>query len=229
MYSCRQMITYELKVPCITPESSLIRGFQALPELPSVDVYLNDIWVGRNFQYKDMSPYNASCFTSCNFKIFPAGNRNQMLADIKNIRVPLGQIITFVITGSIDNINMFPIIDNINESITPDQTKIRFYNLDNSVISFQMSLPDGSINNSLSYLKGTGYNLINPGSHRFQLTSDNPNLQPIDINIDLNPGRIYTLYVVGSMNPNSPGYKTGNIPQIILSVDGNTLYKKCVQ
>jgi hypothetical protein len=36
MLSCSQMIALELQVPCIAPVSSLIRGFQALPELPSV-------------------------------------------------------------------------------------------------------------------------------------------------------------------------------------------------
>lgn len=228
MYNCRQIIINESQVPCITPISSLIREFQALPALPTIDVYINDVWVTRNLRYKDMAQYKVFCLTSYNIKIFPAGNREQTLADIKNIQVPLGQIITFAITGSVDNIKILPIIDNINERVTIDQTKIRFYNLDNSVISFQMSLPNGSINDSLAYSEGTQYNLINPGSHRFQLTSENPNIQPIDINIDLNPGRIYTLYVVGSIDVNSPGYKTGNVPQIILSVDGNTLNKACV-
>lgn len=228
MYSCRQITTHELQVPCVTPITSLIRAFQALPELPPVDIYINGIWGARYLQYKDMARYKAFCFTSYNITIFPTGNREKTLADIKDIRLPLGQIITLAITGSVDNINILPIIDNINERITTDQTKIRIYNLDNSVISFQMSSPNGSINDSLSYLQGTAYTLINPGSHRFQLASNNPNLQPIDINIDLNPGRIYTLYVTGSMDFNSPGYKTGNIPQIILSVDGTTLYNPCI-
>jgi hypothetical protein len=91
-----------------------------------------------------------------------------------------------------------------------------------------MSLPQGSIAQSLSYLQSTNYNLINPGRHRFQVSSSNPYVRPIDINIDLKPGRIYTLYITGSMDSNSPGYKTGNIPQIILAVDGNTLYNKCL-
>lgn len=227
MYNCRQII-YELQEPCVTPICALIRGFQSLPELPPVDVYVNDIMVSRNFQYKDMAQYKTSCFEVYNVKIFPTGTKDKPLADINNIKTPVGQILTFAITGSVEDINIIPIIDDINERIRPDETKIRFYNLDNSVISFEMSLPQGSISQSLSYLQSTNYNLINSGRHRFQVSSSNPNVRPIDINIDLKPGRIYTLYITGSMDPNSPGYKTGNIPQIILAVDGNTLYNKCL-
>lgn len=227
MYKNRQTVQ-ELEEPCVTRISALIRGFQSIPELPPVDVYVNDILTVRNFQFKDMSQYKTQCFETQNVKIFPTGTTDTPLAVIENIPVPLGQILTFTITGSIKDIDIVPIIDDINERIRPDQTKIRFYNLDNSDISFEMSLPQGSISQTLSYNQGTNYDLINSGTHRFQLKSSNKNIRPIDIRIELKSGRIYTLYITGSMDPNSPLYSAGNIPQIILAVDGNTLYGKCI-
>lgn len=227
MYNHRQVI-HELEEPCVTRISALIRGFQSIPELPPVDVYVNDILVVRNFQFKDMSQYKTQCVETQNVKIFPTGTTDTPLTVIENIQVPLGQIVTYAITGSIKDIDIVPIIDDINERIRPDQTKIRFYNLDNSDISFEMSFPQGSMSQTLSYNQSTNYNLINPGTHRFQVKSNNTNVKPIDIRIELKSGRIYTLYITGSMDTNSPLYLAGNIPQIILSVDGNTLYSKCI-
>ena len=227
MYNCRQVI-HELEEPCVTRICSLIRVFQSIPELPPIDVYINDLMFARNFKYKDMSQYKTSCFETYNIKIFPTGTTDKPLAAIENMQVPVGQIITFAITGSEENINVLPIIDDINECILPDQTKIRFYNLDNSNISLSMSLPNGSITETLSYNQSTNYRLINPGRRSLRIGSSNPNLRPIDMNVELKPGRIYTLYITGSMDPNDTGYLTGNIPQIILAVDGNTLYGKCI-
>jgi len=132
-----------------------------------------------------------------------------------------------VALGSITDIEIMPIIDDINETIAPDETKIRFYNLDSSNITFSMSLPGTSLSRSLSSSEGTEYIEINPGEHTFELRSANLNIRPINIKIYLNPGRIYTLYITGSVDPASPGYSQGNIPQVILAVDGNTSLKKC--
>jgi len=121
-----------------------------------------------------------------------------------------------------------PIIDDVDQNVMPDETKIRFYNLDSSNVNFNMSVPSGSISRSLSTGEGTDYTNINPGQHSFQVRSSNENIQPINITIYLKPGRIYTLYITGSVDPNSPSYSQGNIPQVILSVDGNTVLPKCI-
>lgn len=227
MSNFRQVI-YESEAPCVPPEYSFIRGFHALPELPPIDVYINNMLRARNFEYKDMSPYMPSGFESYDVQFFLAGTKENPLLDIKGFKTERGQILTFAILGSSSDIKLLPIVDNINENIRPDETKIRFYNLDSSPITFSMSLNGGSISRALSSGQGTDYTLINPGHHRFEVRSSNPAIRPISMQVDLKSGRIYTLYITGSVDPASKFYAQGNIPQVILAVDGNTFLDKCV-
>jgi hypothetical protein len=226
MYNNRQVI-YESVEPCTPPEYSFIRGFHALPDFPPVDVYLNGMLRAINFKYKDMTPYMPSGFESYNVQFFKTGTKEKPLLDIKNLKTPRGQIVTFAVLGKLSDIKLLPIIDDINETISPDETKIRFYNLDSSPITFNMSLPSGAVSRSLSPGHGTDYNKINPGEHRFEIRLSNLSTKPINIRINLKPGKIYTLYITGSVDPNSPFYAQGNIPQIILAADGNTILSKC--
>jgi hypothetical protein len=227
MYYFRELI-YESVAPCVPPEYSFIRGFHALPELPPIDVYLNYMLRAQNFKYGDMSPYMPSGFESYDIQFFLAGTKDNPLLDIKGLKTPRGQVMTFVIVGRSSDIKLISILDNINETIMPDKTKIRFYNLDSSTIVYSMDLPSGSISKSLASGQGTGYNVITPGTHRFEVRSSNLNIRPISMTLTLKPGRIYTLYVTGSINPDSPGYSQSNIPQVVLAVDGNTFLNKCI-
>jgi len=182
----------------------------------------------RNFQYKDMTPYMPSAFESYDVQIFPTGNTTTPILSMSDVKVPRSQIITFAVIGDLDDIKILPLIDNIDENVDPDETKIRFYNLDSSPLTFSISLLSGLLSRPLGPSEGTEYIEINPGEHIFQVRSSNPNIPPINMRIRLNPGRIYTLYLTGSVDPSSPGYAQGNIPQVILAVDGNTSLKKCI-
>jgi len=215
-------------VPCTPPEYSFIRGLHALPELQPVDVYVNNMLRAKNFGYKDMTPYMPSGFEMYNIQIFLSGTNENPLVDIQNLKVPKGQIMTFAILGSIEDIKLLPIIDDINEITIPNETKIRFYNLDSSITTLDLTLPKSSISLFLEPGSGTAYTKIIPGNHRLKVSSTNPYVRPINIEIDFKPSRLYTIYVTGSIDPSSPGYALGNIPQVILSVDGNTMISKCI-
>ena len=226
IYSNRQVINEQV-LPCTPPEYSFVRIFHSLPELPPIDIYVNNMLRAKNLRYKDMTPYMPSAFENYQVQIFLSGDTSNPIINISDLTIPRGQIITFAATGSLSDMILTAIIDDINVNVDPDETKIRFYNLDVSPITFSISLPGGSISRSLSTGQGTEYIEINPGEHIFQVNSANQNIPPISVNLNLKPGRIYTLYTTGSMDPTSPGYTQGNIPQIILTVDGNTFLKKC--
>ena len=49
---------YENLIPCITPRCSYIRLFNAIPQCPPLDIYVNDEWlIARGIEYKEMTPY----------------------------------------------------------------------------------------------------------------------------------------------------------------------------
>jgi hypothetical protein len=93
-------------------------------------------------------------------------------------------------------------------------------------MSFTLSSSSGSSTIVLDSGSGSNYTQINPGSHSLELTI--PNQRPKTINMNFKPGRIYTVYIINNTSPDTQGYDQINIPQVILVVDGNTLFTKCI-
>jgi len=211
--------------PCIDNKGSLVRIFNAVPESPPVNIYVDDEPGTQNIQYKQITNYVPTRPGKRYIKIYNSQN-NKVLLEIPDYETVAGQIMTLVGYGSLNNMKFLPIIDDINETIMPDQTKIRFYNLDSSNITF--NLTPGSISQDLGSGIGTNYTRINPGDYHLQIRSLNQATPQVNINISFKPGRIYTVYIVGSVSPDSKNYAHLNIPQVVLAVDGNTLFNKCI-
>lgn len=159
-----------------------------------------------------------------NVKIYSSQN-NTLLLEIPTIEIPFGQIMTGAFYGMPNGLRFLSITDDINETVMPDETKVRFYNLNAYAITFTLTPTVGLESRALASGEGTSYSRINPGEYNLQITFSNQ--RPKNVKIRFNPGRIYTLYIISSINPSSPDYLQSNIPQIVLVVDGNTLYDKC--
>lgn len=218
-----RQIVYELLNPCLDEQASMARVFNAAPGLSSMDLYINDLPRIWNVEYKEITNYIPTRPGPRNTKLYQA-QTNDLLLELPNIDVPPGQIITAAVFGSSNNLQYMPIVDDINETIKPDKTKLRFYNLDTFDVAFSFTSSIGSTSRSLASGIGTEYIQVNPGEYRLQIRSTNP----INMTLNLKPGRIYTIYIIGSVSPDSSGYAQLNIPQVILSVDGNTLFNKCI-
>jgi hypothetical protein len=218
----RQLI-YELLDPCLDDQASLARVFNAAPGLSSIDIYVNDISRIRNIEYKEITSYIPTRPGPRNTKVYQSQSNN-LLLEVPDIVVPPSQILTVAVFGSSNNLKYMPIIDDINVNVAPDQTKIRFYNLDASDVAFTITSPIGSTSISLASGTGNEYTQINPGEYKLQIRST----ATINITLNLKPGRIYTLYIIGSVSPDSPSYAQANIPQVVVTVDGNTLFDKCI-
>lgn len=213
---------YELLDPCLDEQASLARVLNAAPGVSSFDIYVNDVPRIMNIEYKELTNYFPTRPGTRNTKVYESQSNN-LLLELTDIDIVPGQILTVAAFGSSDNLQYMPIIDDINENVMPDKTKIRFYNLDSYDISFTLTAPGNSMSSNLSSGNGTKYTEINAGDYRLEIRSTNP----ININIRLNQGRIYTVYIISSVDPSSSSYNQANIPQVILAVDGNTLFNKC--
>lgn len=219
---------YELLSPCIDNQAAQVRVLNAVPGL-TVDYYINDVPRITNLKYMELTRYISSRPGPRNLKIYEANTKN-LLFEIEDIDIILGQLITDPIYGGKDNLKFFQIVDDINERIMPDETKVRFYNLTSSSVQFTLSSPTSSPTSSpmtlaLSSGNGTKYTEITPG--RYSLKINFANQIPKTININFKPGRIYTVYIIDNISPDNPNYTQLNIPQVMLVVDGNTMFAKC--
>ena len=218
----RQLIYDSLDV-CLDDQASIARTFNAAPGVLLLDLFVNDRPRVQNVEYKEITSYLPTRPGLRNTKIYDP-KTNKLLLEVPNVDIPPGQIITATVFGGLNNLQYMPIIDDINVQVSPDKTKVRFYNLDSSDIGFTLTSPYGSRSMSLAFGQGSEYLQLNPGDYKLQIRATNP----VSMNIVFKPGRIYTLYMIPSISPDSPNYYMANIPQVILAVDGNTIFHKCV-
>jgi hypothetical protein len=219
-----RQIAYEFLTPCLDQQASMIRTFNAIPGLTLLDIYINDVPRFLNVEYKELTDYIPSTPGPRNLKIYESQSNN-LLLELENLNIPGGQILTHAIFGSLNNLLYLPVIDDINETVARDQAKVRFYNLDASTITLTLNPTIGLTSRALASGRGTNYIGVNPGNYSLEIRT--PSLS-ISLTINFNQGRIYTVYIIPSVSPDSPNYSVANIPQVILVVDGNTLFHKCI-
>lgn len=211
-------------IPCLSPGFTFLRIAHILPQLGLVSVYLNDKPIILA-NYLDFSPYFPVIPGVYNFR-FHSPLNNTLLFEIKNLEVPPNQLSTLVVTGSMENLSVLQVIDDINEKVDADETKVRVFNLTTDKIVYNISSNSYSDSGELLYRSGTNYFKAHPGEGVLEVQL--PNGKSQTVNLELNPGRIYTIYVAESVDPTSPAYKLGNILQFIHVVDGNTALIKCI-
>jgi hypothetical protein len=211
-------------IPCLSAGFTFLRVAHILPQLGLVSVYLNDKPIILA-NYLDFSPYFPVIPGVYDFKFYSPLN-NTLLFEIKNLEVPPNQLSTLVVTGSLENLRVLEVIDDINERVDADETKVRIFNLTTDKIAYNISVNSYNDSGELLYRSGTDYLEAPPGEAVLQVQLPNGKAQTV--NLDLNPGRIYTIYVAESLDPTSPAYKLGNILQFIQVVDGNTALIKCI-
>lgn len=215
---------YDILNPCIDNQASIIRVFNVVPDL-SIDDYVNDIPRFLDLQYKELSDYIPTIPGKRTVKIYEAGTDNLLLEF--PLDIPGGEIITYAFYGSTSDLKYLTISDDIKQQVPRDRTKVRFYNLDSIDITVTTNPAIGASTKALASGQGTDYSLINPGSYNIQINSSNK--QPKNLTVKFNPGRLYTVYIIGSVNPDSPNYPQYNISQVLLVVDGNSLFHKCIR
>ena len=197
----------------------MVRTLNAIPGSGSIDLLVNNVPFLLGLEFMELSIYRPALPLVGDVTYYPSGNRDNLLLELKNYELLGGQIMTFALTDFSKGMEVVPIVDDINQRVAPDETKVRVYNLDATNLAFTL----GTLSRNLLPGTGTEYIGINPGRYKLNVKTTSQK----SMNINLNPGRIYTIYILGSINAKSPSYKTGNIPQVILAVDGNTVFDKC--
>ena len=156
--------------------------------------------------------------------MYETGTKDSAKIEFTEVELYGEQILTFAITGTVDDMQLVTIIDDINIKINPDEAMVRIFNLTHDVLTYDIV---NYIFSSLSSNEGTEYTKINPGRYLLEIRPPHRS-HKIAINITIKPGKIYTIYILESMPPNSPQYQYANIYQVIQVVDGNTVFKKCI-
>jgi hypothetical protein len=196
-----------------------LRFFQASLNAPALDIYINDVALVKDFAYKDFTKYFKAVSGSYNIKIFVSGNKNLIVLD-ENIELYPNNIYTLAIIG-LFNLNGIEInlIDDHLRDINKNYSYIRFINLSPSSRDLDIVLNNNLAISELSYATVSSYLELPPGRYNFKAyLSSQQKLVLENPNMTLDPGKIYSGYVLGIEN-------IKDSMQIVIPLEGATYLK----
>ena len=220
-----QFLSGELSMPCLNPKSGLVRVFNGLPTEAKLDVYIDEILLAKELSYKEFSrAIVSSALKNNNVKVYISSELDRPIIDTQ-IQIPSGGGGTLAVVGSLENPSILIVEGDYKQPFYPDKSVIRYANLTDEDLTINVVRSNNII--SSETVKSNEYNrykTINPQTYQFQFVlADSLGTNVISAAIhELKPTRIYTFYLVGSLDPTS-NYQL----ELVISVDMSTVIKQC--
>ena len=198
---------------CINIENgkSLLRIFQAVPQIQSVDVYINEKLLFSNLQFTQFSGYLKLKEGEYRIDIFEAGTTLQpIISSILDLEK--GQILTVASIGNLEDLSLLVINDSVDKKTSLNVSCIRFVHLSYNTPSVDVLVNNKTLVENLNFKQNISYVDIVPDPYNIEVILNENKESVLAFGARLNANRIYTIYILGEL-PNL---------RAIQSVDGNT-------
>lgn len=226
-YNHRQFTDSPLP-PCLNSKYSIIRIFNALIKSEGLDVYINnEFLLAKGLKALEISSYALGHGGKYSVQVYLANTKDNPLLEVNDVEMIEGQLMTIAITGDSNNLKLVPIIDNVEQKPKPDKAVVRFYNLTPDPLIFLMTSNGYKLARQAESHNGSKYIDILIGNYLLWVRLADGIGQILKTEIKINVDKIYTLYCVGTSNPELKKLGLGYDFQIIQAIDGNTIIKKC--
>lgn len=198
---------------CVKIESgtSLLRVFNAAPQAPAVDVYINEKLVFSNLQFTQFSSYVKLKEGEYRIDIFQTGTMLQPIIS-GSLDLDEGQMLTIAAIGNLDDLSLLVINDNADKKASPKVSSFRVVHLSPNTPAVDILVNNKILVENLAFKQNTSYVDIAPGSYNIEAVLSSNKESVLVFGVMLKANRIYTIYIVGE----SPNLRA------IQSVDGNT-------
>jgi hypothetical protein len=227
-YKHRQFTDSELP-PCLTSQYSFIRVFNSLIRPEALDVYMNnDFLLAKDLKAVQTSSYVPGSGGKYSIQVYLTNTKDNPILEVDDVEIIGGQLMTLAITGDLNNLKLVPIIDNVEQEPKPNKSVVRFYNLTPDSLIFLMVSNGYKLARKVESISGNEYMEILTGTYQVSVFSSDEIGQILNTDIKMNGDKIYTLYCVGTSNPELKKLGLGYNFQIIQVLDGNTIIKKCI-
>ncbi len=194
---------------------SYMRLLNAVPGSQPVDIYANNSLIASGLPYKGFTEYIQVFPATYNISVFAAGTTGPSMLDT-TIEIPVRSINTAVLIGTPSAMSMKTFFETVIQ-IPPGRVYLRFANLVPGGPDMDLVLSNGTeLFSDVSYAIATNYIPIPAGSYIFYIQQSGTDRSLLYVpNIQLQEGRFYTIYTVGSMD--------GSVPlQVLIPLDGNS-------
>lgn len=207
MYYCPY---YQRESP--QPSNSQLRVTNASPNMPAVDVYADGRLIAQNLKFKDISQYTSLPAGKYDIKVYPAGQKTNLLFNTDAVIAP-DSAYNLAIIGMAPRITMYL----IPEPVTKEnfgRPCIRFVNLSPDSKEVDLVMPDGmKLFENVNYKGASVYACLPAGTYTFELRPYNMSDVIASVSdVELQPDTYYTLYAVG-LSQGSPKLELILVPE----------------
>ncbi len=178
------------------PNYSLVRVLHAVPDGEVVDVYINDTLFFSDLVFRQFSPYIYLPEGSYNMSVYSANTRENPLIS-RNINVDKNKLITIAMVGNAGTLRLLNIEEGI-ETPTKGKSKTRVVNLVPNSPDMNILYNDTVLFEHNDFRDITDYKEIDPGIYRIDLELVENGKIVRTTRVNINPDRIYTLYLLGN-------------------------------
>jgi hypothetical protein len=180
----------------LSSQPSYIRLLHAVPDVPSVDIYVNTNRVLRDVAFKDISDYLTLPAGKYHIDIYPAGTGVSTLVS-KKVKIKPGKVYTFAAAGTSNKLQLLPYIDD--PSVPRGETKLKFIHLSPDAPAVDIGVKSGdTVFSDISFKKASDYLILTPMTVNLEARKAGTKDKVLDIpHVKLNANQPYTLVAVG--------------------------------
>lgn len=183
-----------------------VRIIHAVPDAPTVDIYLNKSLLFRGIKFGNVTNYINVLPNTYKIEIYPAGTHNKPLIT-EDFQLATNSVSTIIVTYENNEIAFFT-IDDTHADTNPFLSFVRFINVAPMAPLLSLSLPDNRVLfNQTSYLETNNYYPTSSGIYNFIVSSADGDYSKYISNVNLTADMFITIYVIGLYDKNPPlGY-----------------------
>lgn len=194
--------------PAVAADTAMVRVLHASPDAPAVDVYVDGTRVGAplaGLQFGDLSSYVSVAAGTHDLKVCATADANVCPIVANGVALTTGTHYTIAATNLLASIETKVIADA--PAPVSDKTQVRVVHFSADTPAVDVLTQDGTtkVVDNIAYPDATGYLTLAAGSYDLKVCAHADNqVCPLDPGaLDLQAGRSYSVFAIGSLNNES--------------------------
>ncbi len=193
---------------------SYVRVFNASPDAPPVDIYVNGGLAFKNLSFKEFSEYVQLPMGEYKMEVFPAGQKVTPTLT-QNVQVPEKEVVTIAAVGNFEDLQLVSYIEGNADDLPVNESRVRIIHLSPDAPGVDMLIDGRLVFEDIGFMDSTDYAQIPSGAYNVTINIADTNDTVLALKAELKSQKVYTIYMVG----NPPNLSS------IQSLDGSTFVR----
>lgn len=176
---------------------SYMRFFNASPDAPQVDIYINGGLTFKNIPFKGFSEYVQIPMGDYKIEVFTAGDKGSPVLT-QNINVPKKEVITLTALGNFEDLQLVSYTEGNSEDLPEDESKIRFIHLSPDAPKVEVLIDGNLVFDDVGFMDATDYEQLPSSTYNIIVNLADTNDTIMSLKPELKSQKVYTIYIIGN-------------------------------